>query len=445
MKRTFGAIVVALILLMAGTGWAGNEIGSTTWFGELADHAAGGSNNSYFGQNAGYSDNSGSYNSFFGQAAGYSNTSACCGTFIGRWAGYSNTTGSNNTFIGNLSGFNNSGHDNVFVGFEAGYNNTTANYNSFFGTNVGYSNTAGSYNSLFGYNAGQSNKTETYNSLFGYQADIQAGISNATAIGSLALVTQSNSLVLGSINGVNGATADTNVGIGTTAPGYKLTVAGDINIEGNGVIRTGGKQVFNTGASSSNVSVGPDSGGISGSYNSFFGSLAGNVNTGSYNSFFGRRAGQVNTNGSDNSFFGHQAGSENNTGFNNSFFGHNTGLSNTTGSYNTFIGQNAGYSNIDQNNNTLVGASSDVAVGITNATAIGYQAKVSQSNSLVLGSINGVNSATADTNVGIGTTTPTERLQVVGNVKVSGNILLGVALQVGIPDYVFESGYFLLS
>ena len=37
-------------------------------------------------------------------------------------------------------------------------------------------------------------------------------------------MTQSNSLVLGSIKGVNGATADTNVGIGLTAPVYRLHV-----------------------------------------------------------------------------------------------------------------------------------------------------------------------------------------------------------------------------
>lgn len=43
-------------------------------------------------------------------------------------------------------------------------------------------------------------------------------VSNVTAIGANAQVTASNAMVLGSINGVNGANADTNVGIGTTAP-----------------------------------------------------------------------------------------------------------------------------------------------------------------------------------------------------------------------------------
>ena len=44
-----------------------------------------------------------------------------------------------------------------------------------------------------------------------------------------------------------------------------------------------------------------------------------------------------------------------------------------------------------------------------------------QSNSLILGSINGVNSAVVDTKVGIGTTTPTAILDVNGNFKLGNN------------------------
>jgi hypothetical protein len=43
------------------------------------------------------------------------------------------------------------------------------------------------------------------------------------------MVTRSNSLVLGSIKNVNSATADTNVGIGTTAPTFKLQVVDPAN------------------------------------------------------------------------------------------------------------------------------------------------------------------------------------------------------------------------
>ena len=51
-------------------------------------------------------------------------------------------------------------------------------------------------------------------------------MSNSSAIGAFAQVTQNNSLVLGSINGVNDASADTSVGIGTTAPKARLDVTG---------------------------------------------------------------------------------------------------------------------------------------------------------------------------------------------------------------------------
>ncbi len=64
---------------------------------------------------------------------------------------------------------------------------------------------------------------------------------------------------------------------------------------------------------------------------------------------------------------------------------------------------------------TLLGYLSGKANAITNATAIGANAYAGSSNSLILGSINGVNGALADTKVGIGTTTPSERLHVVGN------------------------------
>src|SRR2546430_3979611 len=78
--------------------------------------------------------------------------------------------------------------------------------------------------------------------------------------------------------------------------------------------------------------------------------------------------------------------------------------------------------NVGGGNNTIIGANADVGTNnLTNATAIGANASVTQSNSLVLGSINGVNGASSDTKVGIGTPAPAQRLQVVGSVTVRGN------------------------
>jgi hypothetical protein len=141
------------------------------------------------------------------------------------------------------------------------------------------------------------------------------------------------------------------------------------------------------------------------------------------NLFAGISAGANNTSGSHNAFVGVATGSFNTTGANNAFFGAFAGFNNVIGSLNTFIGRDANFdiSNPTGNNNTLLGALSRVTSGISNATAIGALAQVSQSNSLVLGGITGTNGGTS-VNVGIGTTTPSERLHVVGNGLFSGNL-----------------------
>ncbi|MBK9487123.1 MAG: tail fiber domain-containing protein [Chitinophagaceae bacterium] len=57
---------------------------------------------------------------------------------------------------------------------------------------------------------------------------------NSTVIGSRAYTNTNNSMVLGSINGVNGATADVKVGIGVTDPTEKLEIGnGRLRFRGN--------------------------------------------------------------------------------------------------------------------------------------------------------------------------------------------------------------------
>src|SRR5207244_9957235 len=123
-----------------------------------------------------------------------------------------------------------------------------------------------------------------------------------------------------------------------------------------------------------------------------------------------------------NTFFTLNAGFNNTTSQSNSSFGAVAGQNNTTGSRNIFIGPSSGLSNTIEDNNTYIGTIANGAVGITNATALGYRAQVTQSDSLVLGGINGFNGATADTKVGIGTTSPGAKLDVVGDARVSSNL-----------------------
>jgi len=208
----------------------------------------------------------------------------------------------------------------------------------------------------------------------------------------------------------------------------------NFNISGNGTIGgtlTAGivsansiSSTFGLSTNLVNSTNGYQIGGVTalsmGNCNTAAGHHAGLFNLGTCNSFFGQNAGRQSSNGNNNSFFGAGAGYLNADGNDNSFFGIQSG-NNSQGNRNSFFGVNAGIFNQGGNSNTLFGYSSATVGVLTNATAVGANSQVNQSNALVLGSINGVNGATADTNVGIGTTTPNtnSKLHVNGTVRVT--------------------------
>lgn len=178
-------------------------------------------------------------------------------TLYGYGAGFG-IMGDGNTIIGHLAGTSiSTGSQNTFLGTKAGFSNTTAVQNHFIGYQSGYSNTVGFLNHFDGYNAGYSNLVGSENQFIGHNS------------------------------------------------GY-------LNTSGNG--------------------------------NLFIGYVAGRENTtASFNQFMGNRAGWKNTTGSNNYFSGYQAGYNNVTGSNNYFSGFRAGFSNVTGSGNVFLGNNAGY------------------------------------------------------------------------------------------------------
>ncbi len=203
------------------TGWNNSYFGSFAGEGNTT-----GNWNSFFGTGAGRNNTTGISNSFFGSAAGRYNTTGSENAFFGLDVGLNNSTGNNNSFFGSVAGVNNTiGFGNSFFGKAAGWYNTSGSDNTFFSAYAGFRNTTGSGNLFLGRRAGQENTTGSINTVIGYYANLSANnLSNATAIGNRAMVGQSNSLVLGSINGINGANADTKVGVGTTAPSFRLHV-----------------------------------------------------------------------------------------------------------------------------------------------------------------------------------------------------------------------------
>jgi len=218
-----------------------------------------GQENTFTGAQTGISNTTGSFNSFYG---GYGtaahNTTGSYNSYFGTSVGVLNTTGSKNSYFGAGTGINETGSDNSFFGFAAGGSATTGVWNIFAGEQAGGLLTTGSYNTQLGGYSGLYNYSGSHNTYIGYKAGMIASgsnntfigdssgcsntgsttnssllgsgsiilgtISNAAAIGAFAEVAADNALVLGSINGINGATSDVNVGIGTTSPLQKFNV-----------------------------------------------------------------------------------------------------------------------------------------------------------------------------------------------------------------------------
>jgi hypothetical protein len=144
------------------------------------------------------------------------------------------------------------------------------------------------------------------------------------------------------------------------------------------------------------------------------GTFAGKSLTNGFNPvMIGLRAGESNTTGGGNVFVGTVAGRFNTTGAGNTYVGHFAAVSGTIAANNTAIGLNALLTNIKGSLNTALGAAADVGDdSLVNVTSIGAQSLVDTSNAMVLGSINGINGATANVNVAIGTTKPKSALHV---------------------------------
>lgn len=357
--------------------------------------------------NVANNSNAGTYNTLVGPLAGYSiegyiNTmNANANTFFGYATGYSTTLGGYNTFLGHTAGyFNTTGASNVFVGSGAGYFNTTGDYNTFLGKLAGGYNTTGKNNAFVG---------------------ISAGIHNSSGYSNVAVGIEANA---------NNSTGNNNVIVGDSA-GFNNTVSGNVML--------GSKAGYTNSTGTLNTFLGYQAGyNATATANTFIGYRTGsNTTTGQFNTFIGVQAGLNNTTGSSNFIMGTNAGASNTSGSANFFLGDNAGGNNSSGGFNVYLGANAGNgTGVNGNNNVSIGFESGRGnsaginntflgfradadgFGLSNATAIGNNAKVTQSNSVVLGE---------GANVGIGISAPANKLHIVGGRAGTAGIRLPIS------------------
>jgi hypothetical protein len=370
--------------LFAGIGAGGPSGGENSFFGTSAGNTNQGSNNSFFGSGAGRVNTTGANNSFFGMRSGDINTTGSNNSLYGRQTGLLNMTGSFNSFFGTEAGQNSTTSNNSFFGYRAGATNSSASGNSFFGYLAGELST-GDGNSFFGDRAGKNNKTGVENSYFGTSAGEADSLGSANfnsffGYQAGANNTSSGNSFFGSSAGAGNTSGQANSFFGnwagrnnTTAPNNSFFgyLAGNSNT-------TGGQNSFFGSRSGEDNTTGLS--------NSFFGNASGGSNTtGSSNAFFGAGSGGLNTVGNNNAFFGMSAGVANTDGGGNTFNGYRAGHTNTTGSGNTFLGHQAGQSNTVGDLNTVIGWNANTSGIVSHATAIGAEAVVNTSNTIVLG------------------------------------------------------------
>ena len=151
--------------------------------------------------------------------------------------------------------------------------------------------------------------------------------------------------------------------------------------------------------------------------------------TGYHNTALGAWSLYFNTTGQQNTALGRSALNRNTTGIRNTASGSFSLFSNTTGDYNTALGRSALYSNTGGSQNTAIGVNAgynltsgtkNIMIGTNSYAPIddgSYQLNI---GNLIYGtSLNGNGNNISSGNIGIGTTSPSQKLTVNGNIMTS--------------------------
>src|SRR6185369_2586661 len=245
---------------------------------------------------------------------------------------------------------------NTMIRKSAGASNTTGNFNSIFGTNAGFSNTTGSHNTIFGVNSMFDSTTGSYN------------------------------VAIGDYTMFHNTSGGSNVAIGASS------LYNNTNGIGNTVV------------------------GLS--------SLPNNT-IGNFNTVMGVNTLMSNTTGSNNTAVGPHALNSNILGDDNSAFGHNS-LIYSVGNSNSALGAKAGSYLADgvtgatPSSSLFLGYDTRAMVaGGTNEIVIGASAIGNGSNSVTLGNTS-ILTTILQGNVGIGTVTPTSKLDILTTAPTEG-------------------------
>ncbi len=236
-------------------------------------------------------------------------------------------------------------------------------------------------------------------------------------------------LVNGLTVGKAGGGVSTNTAIGISA--LKSNTTGPNNTS------LGLESLFKNTTGYSNTSVG---------YRSLYSSTTGGRNTaigdstlfsnttGGDNTATGAYALHLNTSGYWNTGNGYQSLVSNTTGIGNTAIGYKAFRSGKAGNYNTAVGYHAGYSNAAGSSNVFIGSSSGYYETGSNKLFIDNQQRANETDArnkaLVYGIFNSDPSSqiiTFNGNVGIGTSTPSSKLDVNGEINVNSNKIINVA------------------
>jgi hypothetical protein len=457
-----------------------------------------GYNNTVIGYESMLVNVNGSNNTALGLQTLYSNTSGAWNTASGMRSLFNNTTGSQNTAYGYGSLINNTtGTYNTVSGYQSQNANTIGYANSSFGANAMFSNITGNNGTAIGASSqyyanntltawDNTNTSVGYNSLRGSNIAANNTWTDNTSIGRDSMLSNTSwwsNVALGWRSLMSNTTWIANTAIGTQALGANTTASNNTAVGYQSLMKS------NTAGAITNVAIGNYSmvENLSGGENTVIGFEALKNSTGWSDNVVGGYQAYRNARGNQGTIIGAYAGLDQTSGNNNTYIGYNTARWITTGTSNTILWANVTWLgawlsnniiiadgagnrriNVDNTGNVWIGTNTPsskleidgnsagnalniYAASNTYGMSLNWGATIWQSNGALISA--GTNSSDTafyvrnyawsnpilyarwDGNVGIGTTNPTEKLDLGG-----GNIKMGYEIKSTIVVYNPWSG-----